>query len=103
MSLIHLEKESYDEVIAKGIVLVDFYASWCGPCKMLAPVLEALAKEKEDINIVKIDVDEQEEIARRFSIMTVPTLYLYKDGKLIADTKGFYTMDMLKKWIESAK
>lgn len=103
MSIIHMENENYDELVKEGIVLVDFYAEWCGPCKMIAPVLASLADARSDINIVKVDVDKQEMTAKRFGILSVPTLYLYKDGKLISERKGFQTIDMLDEWIDSVK
>ena len=104
MSLIHIEKQNYDELVKEGIVLVDFYAEWCGPCKMLAPALEALSSERDDIRIIKVNVDEQEDLARRFGIMSVPTLILYKDNNILSKKMGFHTLDMLNEWIsESVK
>lgn len=102
MSVIHIAEQNYDELVKEGIVLVDFYAEWCGPCKMLAPALEALSSERADIKIVKVNVDEQEPLSGRFGIMSVPTLYLYKDGNLVSERKGFHTLDMLNDWIEES-
>lgn len=102
MSVIHIEKQNYDELVKGGLVLVDFYAEWCGPCKMLAPSLEALSNERADIKIVKVNVDEQEALAGRFGIMSVPTLFLYKEGNLVAERKGFQTLDMLTEWIDGS-
>jgi thioredoxin 1 len=96
-----MEKQNYEELIGTGLVLVDFYAEWCGPCKMLAPALEALSNQK-DISIVKVDVDKQEELAYKFGIMSVPTMILYKDGKIISQRSGFHTLDMLNNWIEES-
>jgi thioredoxin 1 len=104
MSIIHFTKENYEELVGNGIVLVDFYAEWCGPCKMLAPALEALSKQREDIKIIKVNVDEQEDLAYHFGIMSVPTIYLYKDGAIVSKRSGFHTLDMLLEWInESTK
>ncbi|MFA5407597.1 MAG: thioredoxin [Bacilli bacterium] len=102
MNLIHIEKQNYDELIKEGVVLVDFYAEWCGPCKMLGPALESLANMRSDIRIIKVNVDEQENLARRFGIMSVPTLYLYNNGSLVAECKGFHTLDMLNEWIDTS-
>lgn len=101
MSVIHLEKQNYEELIKEGIVLVDFYAEWCGPCKMLAPALEGVANQR-DVSVVKVNVDEQEEIARRFGIMSVPTLFVYKNGQIVAQKSGFQTIDMLNEWIDES-
>jgi len=70
-------------------VLIDFYADWCGPCKMLAPVIEAVAKENTDTKVVKINVDEAQELAMEYNIMSIPTLVVIKEGKEINRTVGF--------------
>jgi thioredoxin 1 len=96
-----MEKQNYDELIKEGIVLVDFYAEWCGPCKMLAPTLEAFANNRTDVKIIKVDVDKQEALGHRFGIMSVPTLYLYENGQLVAQTMGYHTLDMLTEWVNN--
>lgn len=101
MSLVHMENENYDEMVKEGLVLVDFYAEWCGPCKMLAPMLEALSEQRNNLKIIKINVDKREDIARRFGIMSVPTLYVYKDGIIVSEKKGFQTIEMLNEWLDS--
>ena len=101
MSLMHMENENYDEMVKQGLVLVDFYAEWCGPCKMLAPMLEALSDQRSNLKIIKINVDKREDIARRFGIMSVPTLYIYKEGLLVSEKKGFQTIEMLNEWMDS--
>ena len=86
----HLEDEKlFDEEISKGTVLVDFYADWCGPCRMLDPVLEDVAKELVDITILKVNVDQMKSISGRFSIRSIPTVVLFKDGKQVAINTGF--------------
>ena len=79
-----LSDSTFDEEIASSStpVLVDFWAEWCGPCKMIAPILEEIADEKSDtIKIAKLNVDEAQDVARRFEVMSIPTMILFKDGK----------------------
>ena len=90
----HLEnKEQFDELI-KDKVLVDFYAEWCGPCKMLAPNLEKL-----DYNILKVDVDKFQDLAISYGVMSVPTLILFKDGKEVNKSIGYLDIDELKEMV----
>ena len=98
--LIHYSKDlNYDEEIKEGLVLVDFFATWCGPCNMLTPELEKLDKEAE-IKILKIDVDEFPEIARRYHVMSIPTLLLFKNGSQINSSLGYMPLKHLKQFIE---
>ena len=93
--------QEFDEVIQSGTVLVDFFATWCGPCKMLTPVLEELAEEMEGkATIVKVDVDELGDIAARYRIMSIPTLFVFKDGELKEKVVGFQPKPALVKLIE---
>lgn len=101
--LIHLEKnQDFKNLIKEGVTLVDFYATWCGPCKMLAPQLEQLAEKRQDINVIKIDVDQHEELAAEFNIRVVPTLILFKDGANINVSSGFKTAAALENLINTA-
>ena len=84
----YLEKENFDDEIAKGRILVDFYATWCGPCKMLSGVLENV-EDSIGMPILKIDVDKHEELARRFRVMSIPTVILFEDGKEVKKKIGF--------------
>ncbi len=90
MSVLHLTKESFEnDVLASDIpVLVDFYATWCGPCMMIAPIVEEIAAENPGLKICKVDVDAEPEIARDFQIMSIPTLLVFKDGELTAKAVG---------------
>lgn len=81
-------------------VVIDFYADWCGPCKMLSPVVEAVANEKENTKFVKINVDEAQELAMQYNIMSIPTLVVIKDGKEVNRTVGFIDKSELLKLIE---
>ena len=81
-------------------VLVDFWATWCGPCRMLAPTVSAIAEEKADsLKVGKVDVDEEPELARRFGIMSIPTLILFKEGKPVKQTMGFQPKEALEAWL----
>lgn len=94
MEILHVNTENFEQEVLKnaGPVLVDFYADWCGPCKMLAPVLEELAKELDGkVKVCKLNVDDSSKIAADYSVMTIPTLILFKDGKDSVQTVGFKT------------
>lgn len=79
----------------KGIVLVDVFATWCGPCKMLSPIVDNLAEEVTDIDVAKIDVDENNEVAQKYGVMSVPTLLLFKDGELMEKSVGFQSKEQI--------
>ena len=98
MSVIHGTKEDFNKLTKEGLVLVDFFATWCGPCKMLSPILETL-----DIEVLKIDVDECPELAREYGIMTIPTLLLFNNGELKATSNGFMPKEAIENWIEENK
>ena len=89
----------FDATIKEGLVLADFFATWCGPCKMLAPVLEEVANENANISILKIDVDEVGPLAARYGIQAIPTLILFKDGKQIAVRMGYQNKNQLLAFI----
>lgn len=92
------KEDTFKELIQEGLVLVDFFANWCGPCKMLTPHLEELSKE---YNVLKVNVDELEELAREYGIMSIPALFLFKDGELIDKKVGYQELDELKAWLTS--
>ena len=92
------KEEDFNEII-KNKVLVDFYADWCGPCKMLAMEIEKVASEI-DIDIVKVNVDEEEDIARRYGVMSIPTLILFENGQELKKTIGFMPKERIKEFIE---
>lgn len=99
MSVIHGNEKDFENLINKDLVLVDFFATWCGPCKMLGPVLESL----ENIDVVKIDVDECPDLARKYGIMSVPTLMIFSNGELKNKQSGFMPKDALEEWISENK
>ncbi len=83
-------KDEFDKLIQENNnVIIDFYATWCSPCKMLAPIVEDIANEKENVTFVKVDVDEADEIAALFQIMSIPTLVYLKNGKMVLKDVGF--------------
>lgn len=90
MEALHVTKENFDSEVLKSEkpVLVDFWASWCGPCRMLLPIIEELAGEVEDVKICKVNVDEQPELAEKYNVMTIPTLLFMKEGKVISSSIG---------------
>lgn len=98
-----ISQKDFDEIVInnEGVTLVDFWAKWCGPCKMLAPVLEVVEKELEQVKFVKVDVDENEELADKYQISTIPTLLIFKDGKVVDTLVGFMPKDSLKAKISS--
>lgn len=90
MSALHITKNTFNEEVVHSDkpVLVDFWASWCGPCKMVSPIIDEIADERTDIKVVKINVDEEPELANQFGIMSIPTLMVVKDGKIVNQSTG---------------
>lgn len=95
--MLAITKENFQAEIeqAQGTVLVDFWAQWCGPCRMQAPILEAFAGEHSDIKVAKCDVDENPELAEKFSIMSIPSLLVFKGGKLVKSAVGLHDKEAL--------
>lgn len=99
MAEITITKENFEKEVLQSAkpVLVDFWATWCGPCRMLAPVIEEIAEEYEkEINVGKINVDEQRDLAIQFGIESIPTVLLFKAGKIVAKSVGFRTKEQLE-------
>lgn len=96
-----LNEKNFEEKTKKGLVVVDFFANWCGPCRMLAPILEDVANELGDRAVVyKVNVDDEENLARKFGIMSIPCLYFFKDGEVVGKQVGLLPKDALLKKIE---
>lgn len=100
MALIHLEKEDFNHIISTDVTVVDFFATWCGPCKMILPIIEKLANDITNVKFVKVDVDKHDELARIYGIMSIPTLIFFKDGKEVKRHVGFINEDKIKEIID---
>jgi thioredoxin 1 len=97
----HVNMEEYNKITKEGkLVLVDFYADWCGPCKMLTPFLEKLNEENEELQIIKVNVDQENELAREYGVMSIPTLLVYKDGEVVKKELGFRPLEGLREMIK---
>ena len=104
MSIVHIQEDTFDsEVIKSGTpVLVDFWAEWCGPCKMIAPVLEQIATEYQGrLRIAKVDVDSNQATAMRYGVRSIPTLMLFRNGVVEAQQVGMISKDNLKKILDA--
>ena len=101
MAIINVEKSNYESEVIKSnkTVLIDFNADWCGPCRMLAPILEELSESKNDIKFVSINVDEFEEIAKEYNVFSIPCLVLIKDGKEVNRSVGLISKSELEEFI----
>jgi thioredoxin 1 len=90
MAAIHLNKSDFDSSVKTGLALVDFWAEWCGPCRMAGPVIDELSEEyKDKLFVGKVDVDAEPEISQKFGVMSIPTIILFKDGQEIGRQVGF--------------
>jgi len=103
MSVKHVNSADFDQQVmqASGPVLVDFWAEWCGPCKMIAPILDEIAKDMQGkVTVAKLNVDEDSAVAQRFNIRGIPTLILFKDGKEVAQQVGAVSKSQLLKFLQ---
>ena len=102
MAVVQITKDNFKELVLESSkpVLLDFWAVWCGPCKMIAPIVEALAEEREDILVGKVNVDDEMELAASFGVSSIPTVVLVKDGKVAATSVGYRPKADLEKMLD---
>ena len=102
MSVLNITKENFDAQVLQSAkpVLVDFWAPWCGPCRMVSPIVDQIAEERSDIAVGKVNVDEQPELAAQFGVMSIPTLLVFKDGQLSQKAVGARPKEDLLKLLE---
>lgn len=105
MSIINLTKDSYhNEVMeTEKVVVIDFWATWCGPCKMMAPVVEEVAKDYPDVKVCKVNVDEEPELPNAFKIVSIPTIVVIKNGEIIDSVVGYRPKEDIEKIIKLVK
>ncbi len=104
MSIEEINEKNFEEKVLKSniAVVIDFWAGWCGPCRMFSPIFEELAKDYKNIGFMKVNVDENETIARKYNIMSIPTTMLFKGGKVKASIIGAVPKESVKKWIDDS-
>ena len=104
MAVINITKENFAQEVlhSEKPVLLDFWASWCGPCRMLSPIVDEVAEERTDVKVGKVNVDEQPELAGQFGVMSIPTLILFKDGQVVDTLVGYHPKAALEDLIKKA-
>lgn len=95
--------EQFKEGIKKELLIVDFFATWCGPCKMMEPIFEELVNDLKDLEVLKVDVDKYNELAREYQVMSIPTIIVFKNGNVVDSKVGYMPKELLVKWVETLK
>ena len=104
MSELTLTRDNFDAITgAGGLVMVDFWATWCGPCRMMAPVVAGVAEDRPDVTVGKVNVDDEPELSNRFGINAIPTLVFFKDGKAVQQAVGLQQKSALERTIDGVK
>lgn len=102
MAILHIDKNRFEELKAsEKTIVLDFYAEWCGPCKMIAPFIEEIALENPDITVAKVDVDKATDLAIEFGIQSIPTIVVFKDGKISSKAIGYRSKEQLLELIKA--
>ena len=96
-----LNEATYEKTVAKGVNVVDFWAPWCGPCKVMSPIVEELAGEMEGVTIGKVNVDEHSDIAQKYNILSIPTFIIFKGGQVAEQFSGSMSKDQLRAKLEA--
>lgn len=100
MAVIHTSSDNFNDIIKEGTVIVDMFATWCGPCRMLGPVIEELSNKYDSITFVKVDVDECPEVAKNYGVMSIPTIIKFQNGKEIDKKIGYMNITEFENWIK---
>lgn len=101
MALLSINEDNFEKSVKKGISIVDFWAIWCGPCRLMGPIVEEIAKEMTDINVYKLNVDDHPELTAKFNIMSIPTIIIFKDGEEVDQTVGVVSKSVLANKIKN--
>lgn len=101
MAVIEVNEKNFEEVVLKSdkVVLADFNAEWCGPCKMLKPIVDSISEERPDVKVVSINIDDEEDLAEEYEVFSIPCVVAFKDGKELARSVGFKSKDEILKLI----
>ena len=94
--------EEFNQIISNGITLVDFYADWCGPCKMLGPIIEDLDNEFPEIEFIKVNVDDNMDLTDKYGIMSIPAVFIFKDNQIVSSMLGYRDKNGVKEFIDSS-
>lgn len=99
---VNVTTTTFDEETASGVVLADFWAAWCGPCRQLGPVLDKIAEDRDDVKIIKVDVDAEPQLASRFGITSIPAMKIFKDGELVEELTGVRPRAVIEQALDRA-